>query len=80
MTIEAQTKNAVINSQIGLRVVALLERKRDIDFRNVNTNNMETYDRWLIDAVELMLRLELMRNQTYDSPLQEKPDTDQGHA
>jgi hypothetical protein len=69
MTIEAQQKDNVIRSEIGLRVVALLERKREIADRIMQTNRMESDHGWLMDAVELLLRLELLRHQTYDAPL-----------
>jgi len=42
-------------------VVSALERKRRIDRDNATTNNMASYDRWLVDAVELLLQIELER-------------------
>jgi hypothetical protein len=54
MTIEAQR-----TATFKHKITRLLDSKRAIDLKNVTTNNMQTYDRWLIDAVELLLQREL---------------------
>ena len=40
-----------------------LARKREIDQQNQTQNNMRSYDHWLVDAVELLLLIELERRQ-----------------
>lgn len=42
----------------------MLARKEAIDNRNQSANNMETYTRWIVDAVELLLRVELERQKS----------------
>ena len=42
-------------------LVSALERKRRIDVENVTNMNLVSYDRWLVDAVELLLQIELER-------------------
>ena len=42
-------------------ITTMLARKRVIDDRNLQTNNMESYDRWVVDAVALLLIIELER-------------------
>jgi hypothetical protein len=42
--------------------VSMLQRKRDIDRDRASRNNMVSYDTWLVDAVELLLQIELQRN------------------
>jgi hypothetical protein len=41
--------------------VSMLQRKRDIDRDRAHSNRMVSYDTWLVDAVELLLQLELDR-------------------
>jgi hypothetical protein len=38
-----------------------LARKREIDARVLQTNNMESTHRWMVNAVELLLKIELER-------------------
>lgn len=54
MTIEVQR-----TATLKHKLTRLLDNKRAIDLKNVTTSNMQTYDRWLIDAVELLLQREL---------------------
>jgi hypothetical protein len=49
-----------MNEWTGL-IISTLERKRRIDRDNASANNMASYDRWLVDAVELLLQIELER-------------------
>jgi hypothetical protein len=42
-------------------LIDLLQRKNDIDYKNLNALNYVSYDRWLIDAIEALLRIELER-------------------
>jgi hypothetical protein len=56
MTIEAQ-RTATLKRDL----THLLERKRAIDMQNVTTNYAQSYDDWLRNAVELLLRSELER-------------------
>jgi hypothetical protein len=53
--------NVVVQTEFTALVRMALERKRRIDDSNANTNNMASYDRWLVDAVELLLQIELER-------------------
>ena len=50
-----------VRSEFTGLVVSTLERKRRIDRDNAGANNMAGYDRWLVDAVELLLQIELER-------------------
>ena len=54
MTIEVQ-QTAVLKHKL----TRLLDSKRMIDTQNVTANNMQSYDQWLVDAVELLLQREL---------------------
>jgi hypothetical protein len=48
----------------------VLDRKRRIDNSLVGANNnMVGYDRWLVDAVELLLQIELERQGRDEKPL-----------
>ena len=59
MTIEVQ--QATEDQFKGL-LVSILKRKRKLDKENITTaNNMASYDAWLVDAVETLLQIELMR-------------------
>ena len=49
-----------MNEWAGL-IVSSLERKRRIDGENLTNMNLVSYDRWLVDAVELLLQIELQR-------------------
>jgi hypothetical protein len=42
-------------------LIELLQRKSTMDCQNLNTMNYVTYDRWLVDAVEALLQIELER-------------------
>jgi hypothetical protein len=53
-------QEASVEAWTGL-IVSALERKRRIDKQNTKANNMAGYDRWLVDAVELLLQIELQR-------------------
>jgi hypothetical protein len=53
-------QEASVDAWTGL-IVSTLERKRRIDKQNTKANNMAGYDRWLVDAVELLLQIELQR-------------------
>jgi hypothetical protein len=56
------TTTAIDKSDVRLQVVTLLERKAAIDKRNKEVGtNMVSHDFWLIDAVEMLLRIELGR-------------------
>jgi hypothetical protein len=49
-------------SELRLQVEKLLERKADIDRRNKEAGtNLVSHDFWLVDAVEVLLRIELGR-------------------
>jgi hypothetical protein len=39
----------------------MLARKRELERINKSANNMVGYDRWIADALELILRIELGR-------------------
>jgi hypothetical protein len=56
MTIDVQ-RNALAKS----RIVELLNVKQLIDDVNLDANNMASYDKWTVDVLELLLRLELER-------------------
>jgi hypothetical protein len=51
-----------------LEIGTLLARKEAIDQNNKLANNMESYDVWLANAVELLLRAELERQRHADTP------------
>jgi hypothetical protein len=42
-------------------LVDLLQRKSAMDYQNLNSMNMVSYDRWMIDAIEALLKIELER-------------------
>jgi hypothetical protein len=42
-------------------LIELLQRKNDIDEKNLTAMNYASYDRWLIDAMEALLKIELQR-------------------
>jgi hypothetical protein len=44
-------------------IAITLQRKQRLDRKNQVANNMASYDRWLIDAVELLLQLALHEHQ-----------------
>jgi hypothetical protein len=44
-----------------MEISLLLARKEGIDKNNKLANNMNSYDMWLANAVELLLRAELER-------------------
>jgi hypothetical protein len=46
---------------LNQRIAAMLVRKREIEDRILQTNRMESDHHWLIDAVELLLQIELER-------------------
>ena len=37
------------------QIAEMLKRKREIDLRNADALNMASYDRWLVDAIEMLL-------------------------
>jgi hypothetical protein len=39
----------------------MLARKRELERLNMTANNMIPFDRWIADALELILRIELGR-------------------
>jgi hypothetical protein len=43
------------------QIMAMLARKREIEQRILQTNRMESDHNWLVDAVELLLQIELKR-------------------
>jgi hypothetical protein len=45
-----------------------LARKDAIDINNQHANNMASYTRWVVDAIELLLRAELERQKHGDTP------------
>ena len=47
---------------LSMRITELLDRKRAIEERVLQTNRMESDHNWLVDAVELLLRIELERH------------------
>jgi hypothetical protein len=57
MTVEVQQK-----ARIADDLALMLARKRKLDIESQVSNNMASYDRWIIDALELQLRIELERN------------------
>jgi hypothetical protein len=56
MTFEVQQKDQFIDL-----LAILLKRKRDIDREQTGAGHMVSYDRWLVDAVETLLQIEVMR-------------------
>jgi hypothetical protein len=44
-----------------LEIDAMLAEKQQLDAGNLSVNNMLSYDRWVVDAIELLLRIELDR-------------------
>lgn len=59
MTIEVQQTT---EDQFKGLLASILQRKRRLDKENITTaNNMASYDAWLVDAVETLLQIELMR-------------------
>ena len=48
-------------NQTTQQIMVVLARKQQIDQRKSLNNNMESYNQWLVDAVELLLRIELER-------------------
>jgi hypothetical protein len=71
MTFDFQRADIAARNEIGLQVVAMLERKRRIDSDKFTTNNMVSDDFWVSDAIELLLRIELMRSRPDDAKAQE---------
>jgi hypothetical protein len=59
VTIEVQQTT---EDQFKGLLASILQRKRRLDKENITTaNNMASYDAWLVDAVETLLQIELMR-------------------
>jgi hypothetical protein len=48
------------------RVDDLLRRKQQLDRQNEQSNNMTSYDRWLADAIEVLLRMGIDRKEFGD--------------
>jgi hypothetical protein len=48
-------------NQTTQQIMAMLARKQQIVERIIQTNRMESDHQWLVDAVELLLRIELER-------------------
>jgi hypothetical protein len=61
MTIDVQRKELERRELLHAQVAATLAAKRDLDRTRITTNRMASYDTWLVDAVELLLQIELMR-------------------
>jgi hypothetical protein len=58
---------ALWKTKYGMQMlIELLQRKNDIDYKNLNALNYVSYDRWIIDAIEALLKIELERQKKSD--------------
>ena len=48
-------------NETAQQIMSMLTEKSTLDAVNANANNMASYDRWIADAVTLLLRIELER-------------------
>jgi hypothetical protein len=55
-------------NKLAQDLMTQLARKDTIDINNQHANNMTSYTRWVVDAVELLLRAELERQKHADTP------------
>jgi hypothetical protein len=55
-------------SKLAQDLTTQLARKDALDINNQHANSMVSYTRWVIDAIELLLRAELERQKHGDPP------------